>query len=464
MLVKRMEICYYFKAMAHWLSGIWVWLGRGVVRFFLLCKAGLLWLVDLVWRGVFAPFGRALLFVAVPLYRLISFFQRRFSLSRRPIKNKLLFFVGNKFVPLIVLFVVVIFSVFSNIHLRVARAEVAVSGERSILYALLTHRQIDLVEDGFVPEEASAYVADASDDVALLFFHPQVFLSQTDFLDDEAVLSGLSAVSDGGAAPTVPTRTGIITYAVQSGDTLSGIAQKFGISLQTLLWANGMTSKSVLAVGKELTILPVSGVQHTVKSGDSLLAIAKKYNVSAAEIAKTNALSDAGSLRVGQQLMIPGGSPLSTVTSRTSGVAVRDVFVQTPSTSSPKPAGGAGMIWPSDGRYIVRKLSWFHTGYDIDCNGHRDGESTDDNYAAADGVVSYAGWRSGYGNTVEIDHGNGIKTRYGHHYALYVHTGDVVSQGTPIGRCGSTGTSTGTHLHFEVISGGKFLNPGDYLP
>jgi spore germination protein len=70
---------------------------------------------------------------------------------------------------------------------------------------------------------------------------------------------------------------------------LSGIAQKFGISLQTLLWANGMTSKSVLAVGKELTILPVSGVQHTVKSGDSLLAIAKKYNVSAAEIAKTNA-------------------------------------------------------------------------------------------------------------------------------------------------------------------------------
>ncbi len=127
------------------------------------------------------------------------------------------------------------------------------------------------------------------------------------------------------------------------------------------------------------------------------------------------------------------------------------------------------MVWPSDGHYIVRGLSWYHTGVDIDCNGQANGTSTNDNYAAADGVVTFAGprfvgLRGGYGNLVIIDHGNGLSTRYGHNYSLYVKTGQTVTAGTPIGRCGSTGNSTGTHLHFEVInSSGRYLNPLEYI-
>ena len=121
------------------------------------------------------------------------------------------------------------------------------------------------------------------------------------------------------------------------------------------------------------------------------------------------------------------------------------------------------MVWPTDLTYIVRGLSWYHTGVDIDCNGHADGTSTNDNYAAADGIVQFAGAKRGYGNVVEITHGNGIMTRYGHNHTVYVQTGQQVSAGTPIGRCGSTGTSTGTHLHFEVVANGRFMNPLDYL-
>ena len=121
------------------------------------------------------------------------------------------------------------------------------------------------------------------------------------------------------------------------------------------------------------------------------------------------------------------------------------------------------MLWPTDLTYIVRGRSWYHTGVDIDCNGHRDGTSTNDNYAASDGIVQFAGVKSGYGITVEINHGNGIITRYGHNHLLYVSKGQQVTAGTPIGRCGSTGNSTGTHLHFEVVANGTYMNPLEYL-
>lgn len=121
------------------------------------------------------------------------------------------------------------------------------------------------------------------------------------------------------------------------------------------------------------------------------------------------------------------------------------------------------MLWPTDGHYIVRGLSWYHTGVDIDCDGHNNGTSTQDNYAAADGVVQYAGWKGGYGITVEINHGNGLVTRYGHFYSLYVESGQSVTTGTPLGRCGSTGNSSGTHLHFEVVGNGRFKNPLEYI-
>ncbi len=115
------------------------------------------------------------------------------------------------------------------------------------------------------------------------------------------------------------------------------------------------------------------------------------------------------------------------------------------------------MIWPTDLRTITQYYGWRHTGLDVDCH------FTHHNYAADDGYVQFAGWKGGYGLTVEINHGNGIVTRYGHHASLAVADGQQISQGTPLGVCGTTGRSTGTHLHFEVIRNGKFVNPLEYI-
>ncbi len=180
-----------------------------------------------------------------------------------------------------------------------------------------------------------------------------------------------------------------------------------------------------------------------------------------------NDLNEGEALKVGQPLIVPGGELQAPVVRNvaSASTAVKTIFTSAPagSGSTAKPAAGAGMVWPTDLRYVVRGLAWGHTGVDIDCSGRANGTSTNDNYAAADGIVQFSGPKGGYGNTVEINHGNGIVTRYGHFYSIYVKKGESVTAGTALGRCGSTGTSTGTHLHFEVIANGKFKNPFDYL-
>jgi len=115
------------------------------------------------------------------------------------------------------------------------------------------------------------------------------------------------------------------------------------------------------------------------------------------------------------------------------------------------------MIWPTDLRTITQYYGWRHTGVDIDCGW----DNT--NYAAMDGIVESSGWNGGYGYAIDINHGNGITTRYGHNASLYVSAGQYVSQGQAIGLCGTTGRSTGTHLHFEVIASGRFKNPLEYV-
>jgi murein DD-endopeptidase MepM/ murein hydrolase activator NlpD len=257
-----------------------------------------------------------------------------------------------------------------------------------------------------------------------------------------------------------------MAYTVGNGDTLSTIAHKFGITLNTLLWANKLTVRSVIKPGNTLNILPVSGVEHTIKGGDTVTAIAKKYGVNATDILAYNKLPSGSGLTVGVKLIVPGGEfKAPTPVAAVRNVAVKDIFTGVPSsvgTSGNKPTAGK-MLWPTDLKYVVRGLSWTHTGLDVDCNGHANGTSTNTNYAAADGIVQFSGAKRGYGNTVEINHGNGIVTRYGHFYQLYVKAGEQITMGTPLGRCGSTGNSTGTHLHFEVIVNGKFKNPLDYL-
>lgn len=410
-------------------------------------------------------------YVVLPVYGVSYGLRRRLGNFYRPAKNRLMFLLTNRYAVHAVVIAIAVVAGVVNFNLGEVRAASDDFGQSSILYSLVTKQKVEVIEEYSTLDEATTYAAVSS--FADESLHAPV--GGTAELEPTTTLSGLSQNNVALSSPTTATaaepvatpaapRTGVITYTVATGDTLSTISQHFGISLNTLLWANGLTVRSVIKPGVSLTILPVSGVQHTVKSGDTLIAIAKKYGVGTDAILAYNNLSSTDALKIGQALIIPGGQQIAPAPS-VNTVAVRDIFTKAPTGSgvTSTPAAGAKMIWPTDLHYVVRGLSLTHTGMDIDCNGHSDGSSTNDNYAAMDGIVQFAGAKSGYGYAVEINHGNGLVTRYGHFHALYVKKGDTVTAGTPLGRCGSTGNSTGTHLHFEVIVNGKFKNPANYL-
>jgi murein DD-endopeptidase MepM/ murein hydrolase activator NlpD len=258
-------------------------------------------------------------------------------------------------------------------------------------------------------------------------------------------------------------RTEAITYTVQNGDAISTIARRFGISVNTLLWENNLSATSLIKPGDKLTVLPSSGVSHTVASGQTLGQIAALYGVDAQKIMDSNNLSDPNQLRIGAKLVIPGGNKIiaqapSTPNNRpTTGIANSiKKFINPGSSSAVVPAGGR-MAWPTTGHRITQYFSYRHTGVDI-----ADHIGTPI-YAAEDGVVTTAGWNSGgYGNMILIDHGGGKKTRYGHLSAFAVNKGQRVKKGQYIAAMGSTGHSTGPHLHFEVIINGRVYNPLNY--
>lgn len=361
-----------------------------------------------------------------------------------------------------------------NLGMDTVRAETLDSFNKSLAYAVVTQEESPLVEE-YADMDPAALRGDAISYLSQASLAPAFGAvdGQDSVLRNTTSLAGGGAlampiIADAGAS--IAPRDGVETYTVATGDTISTIAARFGISVNTVLWANNLSVLSVLKLGQQLTILPVSGTVHTVRSGDTLLKIADTYSSDSASILSANKLADASAIVVGQKLLIPGGTPPAPAPIKRA-TSVANIFAPAPKKTGAPISGGSRMIWPSDGKLIIRGLSWFHTGVDIDCDGHRDGTSTDDNYAAADGIVTFAGPRfqgpsGGYGNLVIIDHGNGLSTRYGHNHAIYVKAGQQVTAGTPIARCGSTGNSTGTHLHFEVIGskGSKdYRNPFEYI-
>lgn len=248
-------------------------------------------------------------------------------------------------------------------------------------------------------------------------------------------------------------RSEIIDYKVESGDTLSGVASKFGITADTIRWANDL-KRDAIKPGQTLKILPESGVAYTVKSGDTLESVAKKFSAEQQPILDYpfNDVPDDLSLKVGQLLIIPGGSPPEVKAPKKKPQP--QYLAQGPSSPAFSAPGGGTFIWPAGGS-LTQYFSWYHPGIDI---ANRQGPGI----AASDGgTVMVAGWpdSNGYGNRVVIDHGNGYKSLYGHLSNIYVSAGDTVSRGQLIGQMGSTGRSTGTHLHLEIYYKGVALNP-----
>ena len=253
------------------------------------------------------------------------------------------------------------------------------------------------------------------------------------------------------AVPDRP-RLEIITYQVQPGDTTESIAVMFGLQPTTIMWSNPELEKApdLLKVGQNLIILPLDGVYHTIVEGDTIESIAEKYKASVEEInaCPFNVFVVGGRLRVGSKLVVPNG---------TKPYEVRKVTTY----SGPAPAavsGGGRFRWPAGG-YISQGYWYGHRAIDI---ANAVGAAI---VAADSGYVSFSGWTDiGYGYLVVVDHGNGYQTYYAHLSNIFVTEGQVVATGEIIGAMGSTGNSTGPHLHFEIRYKGYPTNPLIFLP
>ena len=245
-------------------------------------------------------------------------------------------------------------------------------------------------------------------------------------------------------------RDKIIEYSVQEGDTVSSIAEKFGVSEETILWQNDLTKKSKIKIGQTLEVLPMTGVSHKVRKGDTVYSISKRYDTSAQAIVdfpfNTFVNDETFELAIGQAIVIPEGVMPSPVRR---APRIRQL---TPDAGTVVASGN--FVWPAGGR-ITQRFVWYHKGIDIA------NKAAPAILAADAGTVVGAGWLDGfgYGNRVIIDHGNGYRTLYGHLSSVSVRVGQTVRRGGVIGRMGSSGRSTGVHLHFEVLRNGVNLNP-----
>jgi murein DD-endopeptidase MepM/ murein hydrolase activator NlpD len=261
------------------------------------------------------------------------------------------------------------------------------------------------------------------------------------------------------------------TYRVRSGDTLTGIAGKFGVSMMTVWWANDLKSKDDLHIGQTLTIPPVTGLVVTVQATDTLQSIADRYGVDAADILTENGIADPN-LVVGQVLVVPDAAGKAIAIPKPKPKPVLRIASRTRFTSGgggsvpqPRSYGGGSMLWPvvGGGNYISQYFHYGHEAIDIAA------DYGSEVRAAAGGVVIYAGWKdNGGGYQVWIAHGSGLYTTYNHMSAVSVGRGESVGRGSQVGRVGQSGHATGPHLHFEVWQGpvwdgGQRVNPLGYL-
>jgi murein DD-endopeptidase MepM/ murein hydrolase activator NlpD len=299
-------------------------------------------------------------------------------------------------------------------------------------------------------------------------------------LPEDSSSSGINRLAN--IHTTIPSRPRqeITMYIVQEGDTVFGISEKFGLQPETILWGNYGTlldDPHNLSPGQELIILPVDGTYYEWQQGDGLNGVAKFFGVTPDDIINypgnelnPDTVGDPASANIqpGTFLIVPSGRREFVSWSAPLGVTRENpayARVLGPGVCDPISGGAVGFgtfVWPAQKHYI----SGFdyspkanHWGIDI---AGSEGEGV---YATDAGVVVYSGWNNyGYGNIIIVDHGNGFQSLYAHLSALYRFCGQSVGQGEGIGAIGTTGSSSGAHLHFEIMTLSFKPNPWDYLP
>ena len=268
-------------------------------------------------------------------------------------------------------------------------------------------------------------------------------------------------------------RRGVIEYTVQPGDVLFTIASRFNVSPESILWNNQDALNNdphKILPGTVLVIPPVSGIIHTIKDGDTLESVAAEYKVTVEAITidgvQWNNLLEGRLPPAGSTLIVPGGQrefkgwEPPRVTRATSSGPSAPALGACADVSGGGLAGSGSFIWPVNNHWVGGyNYSLWHRGLDLA------GRRGDPVYAADSGFVVYAGWSPvGYGNLIVIEHANGWQTWYGHLNQIFVTCGQDVWQGSTIGAVGSTGNSTGPHLHFETRYQGELPNPFSVLP
>ncbi len=292
-------------------------------------------------------------------------------------------------------------------------------------------------------------------------------LAANDLASPNAVYPGLQIriPTTGGAAADAsqPSTTSVgRTYVVRPGDTLSRIAVQFGVTVDGLVAANGITRPDRIYAG-QVIVLPEAGASarpapartatsHLVRPGETLSQIALRYGVTVHSLAVANNILNPSRIYAGMILSIPAAQ------AGANSVRYASVGAGLCPNAQVTRSGTGYFIRPTHGYVISQHYSAYHAGIDLAA------EVGTDVFAADSGTVVYAGWNPvGYGNLVVLDHGNGWRTYYAHLSKVNVACGDWVVRGTVIGEVGSTGNSTGPHLHFEMLRFGVAVNPTGYI-
>ncbi len=259
-------------------------------------------------------------------------------------------------------------------------------------------------------------------------------------------------------------------YTVEKGDSIFGIAKSFNLKPESVLWANYDTlndDPQMIEIGLPLTIPPTDGVYYKWQAGDTLDDVATRFKVKAADIllwpGNKLDLTDP-KLEAGQMVMIPNGWRKTEIwvvpTIWRSGAGANKTIAGGCAVGAGGAMGTGYFVWPTINHFLSGNDFWDgHLGLDIA------GATGAPVYATDSGVVVYAApIGGGYGNMIQIDHGNGYSSVYAHLSAFLVSCGQSVAAGQRIGMVGSTGNSTGPHLHFEIRYFGQFINPWQVLP
>ncbi|HCC05947.1 TPA: hypothetical protein DEP94_01125 [Candidatus Nomurabacteria bacterium] len=307
----------------------------------------------------------------------------------------------------------------------------------------------DKVKSIFLPTvSAVEEVSQTSQTMALM---KPIVVSEDDVngaISDDGVFSELLSSTAGSLRVSTedidyPTNDIISVYEVKKGDSLASVAKLFGVSKNTIMWANDLKSQNITP-GDTLVILPMTGIKHVVKKGDSVASIARKYKADTSDIAKFNGIATSDGLTIGDTILVPEGeiAITTTVKTKTGKTIVTGKVLESYSNASPE----GFLVRPLSGGRKTQGLHG-HNGIDF---GAPVGTPV---FASSGGRVILAksgGYNGGYGSMIIITHEGGIQTIYAHLSQVNVVVGQSVSQGQTIGRVGNTGRSTGSHLHFEV--------------